>query len=239
MPNKLVHLLLGSVEFPPVEKALKEPNGLLATGGDLSTSRLINAYHNGIFPWFNVGEPILWWSPDPRAVLNPQQLHISHSMRKLIRKQPFKITLNHAFSQVIHYCAEERDEGTWIGPQFRTAFSELHELGIAHSVEVWLQEKLVGGLYGIAQGKVFCGESMFSRHDNASKCALIALCQHFIANGGELLDCQILNPHTESLGAREISRQEFLSRLRQLQQESTTSLCWQPQELTINEINSV
>lgn len=154
---------------------------------------------------------ILWWSPDPRAVLFPEDLHISRSMRRFIRHCPYRFTLNHAFADVISACATERDEGTWIGRDVQQAYCQLHALGHAHSLEVWLENELVGGLYGVAVGAVFCGESMFSRADNASKSALMVFCHHFTQHGGELIDCQVLNAHTASLGAVEIPRNFFFA----------------------------
>lgn len=221
-------------KFPPTGLALAEPNGLLAAGGDLSVERLIDAYQNGIFPWFSAGDPILWWSPDPRAVLLPECLHVSHSLNKHLRKMPYRITLNHAFADVIAACAlREEHAGTWITPAIQQAYIRLHQQNIAHSIEVWQDDLLVGGLYGIAQGKIFSGESMFSRQINASKYALIALCQYLIQHGGELIDCQVLNPHTASLGAINISRDIFLQKLGQLRQQSMINNSWRPQHLTI------
>ncbi len=170
---RVTQLSSQSFIFPSPELALREPNGLLALGGDLTAPRLLAAYQRGIFPWFNPGEMILWWSPDPRAVLFPEDLHISRSMRRFIRHCPYRFTLNHAFADVISACATERDEGTWIGRDVQQAYCQLHALGHAHSLEVWLENELVGGLYGVAVGAVFCGESMFSRADNASKSALM------------------------------------------------------------------
>ncbi len=208
---RVTQLSSQSFIFPSPELALREPNGLLALGGDLTAPRLLAAYQRGIFPWFNPGEMILWWSPDPRAVLFPEDLHISRSMRRFIRHCPYRFTLNHAFADVISACATERDEGTWIGRDVQQAYCQLHALGHAHSLEVWLENELVGGLYGVAVGAVFCGESMFSRADNASKSALMVFCHHFTQHGGELIDCQVLNAHTASLGAVEIPRNFFLS----------------------------
>ncbi|KZB79039.1 leucyl/phenylalanyl-tRNA--protein transferase, partial [Yersinia pestis] len=208
---RVTQLSSQSFIFPSPELALREPNGLLALGGDLTAPRLLAAYQRGIFPWFNPGEMILWWSPDPRAVLFPEDLHISRSMRRFIRHCPYRFTLNHAFADVISACATERDEGTWIGRDVQQAYCQLHALGHAHSLEVWLENELVGGLYGVAVGAVFCGESMFSRADNASKSALMVFCHHFTQHGGELIDCQVLNAHTASLGAVEIPRNFFCS----------------------------
>ncbi len=230
---QLFQLAANTTLFPPVEKALADPNGLLAFGGDLSPGRLLAAYRDGIFPWYSPGDPILWWSPDPRAILQPEALHISRSLRKFMRKQPFHITLNYAFSAVIHACAKARQEGTWISPEVIAAYCALHEQGHAHSIEVWSDKELVGGLYGIAQGKLFCGESMFSLSDNASKCALVALVTHFVRCGGHLMDCQVLNAHTASLGATEVSRPTYLTALRALQDAPIAASSWQPQALSL------
>lgn len=219
--------------FPNPETALDEPNGLLAIGGDLSPSRLISAYNNGIFPWYNPGEPILWWSPNPRAVIYPDRLHISRSLKKFIRRNPYRVTLNRNFADVIYECAISRCESTWISPEMRAAYVQLHHMGIAHSVEVWLDEALIGGLYGIGQGRIFCGESMFSRKDNASKYALIALSRHLSAYGFALIDSQIINPHTASLGAVEIPRSEYLELLKKYQNVSPQKRCWNQQELVM------
>ena len=197
------------LDFPEPHLALKEPNGLLAIGGEISPARLRVAYQSGIFPWYFPYEEPLWWSPDPRAVLPAGDLHIGRSLRKFIRHQPYKITLNHAFASVIEACSI-RDEGTWIGPDIKEGYEALYRQGEAHSVEVWDGDELVGGLYGVNVGAVFCGESMFSRRDNASKCAFIAFYNHFLRYGGQLFDCQVLNSHTASLGASEISRDHYL-----------------------------
>lgn len=202
--------------FPPTDAA--EDYGLLAVGGDLSPERLLLAYSLGIFPWYNPGEPILWWSPDPRCVLFPSELHISRSMRKFLRKQPFRVTVNENFAGVIYWCRRLRKNldgsGTWITPEIEKAFLRLHELGFAHSVECWDGDELVGGIYGICLGYLFCGESMFSRRPNASKLVLIHLVQKLEMLGFELLDCQQTTDHLLSLGATEISRYEFQQHLR-------------------------
>lgn len=177
---------------------------------------------------------ILWWSPDPRAVLYPEDLHISRSMRHFLRNCPYRFTLNHAFEDVIRACATLRDEGTWIGDDVQQAYCHLHTLGHAHSVEVWLENELVGGLYGISVGSLFCGESMFSRANNASKSALMVFCHHFTRHGGELIDCQVLNAHTASLGAIEIPRNFFLQQLSQLQFSPLPAECWLPQSLNFS-----
>ncbi|HAT1514088.1 leucyl/phenylalanyl-tRNA--protein transferase [Morganella morganii] len=216
--------------FPPVEHALTDPDGLLATGGDLSPARLLLAYREGIFPWYSPGEPILWWSPDPRAVLYPAEVHVSRSLHKILKKHPYRVTLNHAFAQVIRACTE-RDEGTWIGDDIVAAYSRLHQAGRAHSVEVWDDNTLVGGLYGLNTGSLFCGESMFSRVSNGSKIAFMTFFAHFTGHGGAMFDCQILNHYTESLGAREIPRQTFIRQLYQLRDNHLPQSCWQPQTL--------
>ncbi len=232
----LVQLSHHSIDFPSPDTALRNPEGLLAVGGDLRPDRLKEAYRCGIFPWFNEDEPILWWSPNPRAVLIPEQLHLSRSMLKFLRRTDYRITLNHAFNDVIHACAAVRQfEGTWINSEIAKAYTELHQQGFAHSVEVWQENTLVGGLYGIEQGALFCGESMFSLRDNASKCALIAFCRHFVRYGGKLIDCQVLNPHTASLGAHEMERAHFLQHLSRYQQSKLAPECWQPQSLVLND----
>ncbi|ELY7392427.1 leucyl/phenylalanyl-tRNA--protein transferase [Cronobacter universalis] len=228
---RLVQLSRHSIAFPSPEGALREPNGLLALGGDLSPARLMMAYQQGIFPWFSPGDPILWWSPDPRAVIWPERLHISRSMRRFHRRSPYRVTLNHAFNAVIQGCASDRDDGTWITNDVVIAWQRLHELGHAHSVEVWQDDTLVGGMYGVAQGALFCGESMFSRRENASKTALLVFCDYFLAQGGRLIDCQVLNPHTASLGAVEIPRRDYLQRLAELRPLPLEKRCWVPQTL--------
>lgn len=235
---RLVQLSRHSVSFPNPEYALREPNGLLALGGDLTPPRLLSAYRSGIFPWFEPGEVILWWSPDPRAVLFPQERHISRSMKRFMHRTAYRYTLNQAFDQVVSGCAEQRDEGTWIGPLVKQGYQQLHENGHAHSVEVWLENELVGGLYGVSVGGLFCGESMFSRSLNASKCALMVFCQHFTHYGGELIDCQVLNPHTASLGVREIPRRQFLQQLSRLAPCQLAAECWLPQELPPHDVDS-
>jgi leucyl/phenylalanyl-tRNA--protein transferase len=202
--------------FPPIELALAEPNGLLAAGGDLSPERILTAYRNGIFPWFSAGEPILWWSPDPRMVLFPAELKISRSLAKVLRNKPYEVTLDTAFMEVIGACAgtpREGQNGTWITAEMQAAYGKLHELGYAHSVEVWMDDKLVGGLYGMALGRAFYGESMFSWRTDASKIALAHLCEHLQRRGFGIIDCQMETTHLASLGARPIPRSEFVSLL--------------------------
>ncbi|TPG65131.1 leucyl/phenylalanyl-tRNA--protein transferase [Ewingella americana] len=229
---QLVKLEANSFNFPDPETALQEPNGLLALGGDLTLPRLLSAYHQGVFPWFDPGEMILWWSPDPRAVLFPSERHVSRSLRRFMRQEPYRFTLNRAFSDVVNACAQQREEGTWIGPLVKRGYQELHDAGHAHSVEVWSGDALVGGMYGVNVGGLFCGESMFTRQINASKCAVMIFCQHFTRYGGELIDCQVLNPHTASLGAREIPRRQFLQLLSRLSQHQLPPECWLPQDLS-------
>lgn len=229
------HLLIDNDDmFPDVSTACLEPNGLLAIGGDLSEKRLCNAYQNGIFPWFNADSPILWWSPDPRAVLQPEELHISRSLAKFIKKCSFYVTLNQAFAEVIKECAyRPNNEETWITTEMQLAYRRLHKIGLAHSVEVWLTNGvLVGGLYGIAQGQLFCGESMFSKQTNASKIALFAFCQYFTQQGGKLIDCQVLNNHTQSLGAKNVPRSEYMKALHYLQKKNLPTNTWTSQLLS-------
>ncbi len=213
--------------FPPLERALREPNGLLAAGGDLSPERLIQAYRHGCFPWFQDGQPILWWSPDPRTVLPPQEIHTSRSLAKLMRQQRFRITFDQDFAAVIQACAGPRSyaDGTWITTPMQAAYLELHRRGVAHSVEVWLEDELVGGLYGLAMGKLFFGESMFSRTDNASKVGFVTLTQHLSRWGFVLIDCQMPTQHLHSFGARSISREKF-SRYLQLYLDQPNSADW-------------
>lgn len=203
--------------FPPPESALTEPSGLLAAGGDLSTARLLAAYRRGIFPWYSHGQPILWWSPDPRAVLPTNELKVSRSLAKSARNRGFEARFDTAFETVMVSCGdlELRPEGTWITREMRAAYLLLHQQGIAHSMETWLHGELVGGLYGVQLGQVFFGESMFSRVTDASKFALKALCEHLLEQKVVMIDCQMPTPHLTSLGARAISRSEFLALLQQ------------------------
>ncbi|ACE85025.1 leucyl/phenylalanyl-tRNA--protein transferase [Cellvibrio japonicus] len=200
-----------SLEFPDVRLALDEPNGLLALGGDLSPERLVSAYQRGIFPWFNPGDPILWWSPHPRTVVFPHQHHVSRSLRKTLRKGIYRVTFDHCFAQVMRACAAPRAyaNGTWISEQMISSYTRLHEQGYAHSVEVWQDENLVGGLYGLSLGKIFFGESMFSRADNASKTGFAYLVRQLQQWDFRLIDCQVASDHLFTLGAVEISRDEF------------------------------
>jgi leucyl/phenylalanyl-tRNA--protein transferase len=204
--------------FPPLEAALAQPNGLLAAGGDLTPQRLIEAYRCGIFPWFNAGEPILWWSPDPRMVLLPDELRISRSLNKTLNKGNYEIRVDSVFSRVMQACATPRKEqsGTWIHPEMISAYAALHEIGLAHSVETWVDGELVGGLYGVSQGKMFFGESMFSHIPDASKIAFVHLVRQLQRWDFGMIDCQMKTAHLASFGAREIPRTEFSQRLREL-----------------------
>ena len=197
--------------FPPVEQAEKEPNGLLAVGGDLSPKRLLNAYRRGIFPWYSDEQPVLWWSPDPRMVLYPEKIKISRSLKKTLRNKPFSVTYDTHFSDVIKACSEPRSDGpgTWITNEMQQAYILLHNLGYAHCVEVWQDNSLVGGLYGVAIGHVFFGESMFTRVTDASKVALVNLCEHLGRLGYRMIDCQVYTEHLISMGAEEIDRTRF------------------------------
>lgn len=195
--------------FPDPATALRQPNGLLAVGGDLRPERLLLAYQQGIFPWFDAEQPPLWWSPDPRMVLFPPELHISRSMRKFLAHNTCELRSDSAFAAVMQACATARPGGTWITDSMLDAYQRLHELGHAHSVEVWEDGQLVGGLYGIAMGRMFFGESMFSLRANSSKLALIDLAGRLQAAGYQAIDCQVANPHLASLGARNIPRSAF------------------------------
>lgn len=214
--------------FPPLSAALSEPNGLLAVGGDLSPQRLITAYRSGIFPWFNDEDPILWWSPDPRMVLFPNELSISRSLHKLLKKHQYEIRTDASFRGVVQACAEPRktQAGTWITDEMVDAYTTLHHMGVAHSVETWINGVLVGGLYGIALGKMFYGESMFSRVSDASKIAFVHLVKQLEIWQFGMIDCQMKTRHLASLGAREIARDEFVLRLGRLIDAPSQSGVW-------------
>ncbi|WP_026294449.1 leucyl/phenylalanyl-tRNA--protein transferase [Salinimonas chungwhensis] len=240
-----------STPFPPVTQALREPNGLLAFGGDLSVKRLMLAYKHGIFPWFSDNEPLLWWSPDPRAIIELDGFHRSRSLRKLVRQQRYKITLNYCFDEVILHCAKipRRDingkhesTDTWITDTMIQAYRQLHEYGFAHSIEVWdAADQLAGGLYGVGVGKVFCGESMFHKHPNTSKLAMYALVEHMSRHELAFIDCQMPTDHLASLGAVTVPRTEFITRLTRHNQTLDNSgspmlfyqSCWQKQVITL------
>jgi leucyl/phenylalanyl-tRNA--protein transferase len=207
--------------FPDPGQALTEPNGLLAFGGDLSPARLLAAYGQGIFPWFSDGEPILWWSPDPRCVLRTQDLRIGRSLRRLLANKHWHLTLDHAFDAVVRGCAAPRRDasGTWIVPAMIDAYNRLYHLGHAHSLEVWEDGQLIGGIYGIALGQLFCGESMFSRQSGASRLALVALAKLLHGWDFPLIDTQVANAHTLSLGAIEIPRAQYLQEVATLRRQ--------------------
>ncbi len=231
-PN-LIPWLTDDAPFPPVERALSSPNGLLAAGGDLSVPRLLEAYRGGIFPWFSPGEPILWWSPDPRMVLIPSEFKVSRSLARVLRNVPYEVRTDSAFEQVMRGCAVPRNgqHGTWIHEGMIAAYCALNQLGYAHSVEIWMPKKsfqfqtegdtaleleLVGGVYGVSIGRMFYGESMFSNVSNASKIALAHLARQFERWKFGMIDCQMYTPHLASIGAREIPRNEFIARLKEL-----------------------
>ncbi len=197
--------------FPPVSTALRDPDGLLCAGGNLDSSTLQRAYRAGIFPWYGEDEPILWWAPDPRMVLFPQELHVARRLKKTLRTGALTATADRAFAEVMRQCAapRSRSPGTWINADMFDAYCTLHQEGVAHSIEIWQQEELVGGLYGLLIGRVFFGESMFSRINDASKAALLALTHWLAPLDCPLIDCQVYNPHLERLGARLIPRQRF------------------------------
>lgn len=211
MPGR-IPLLGNADDFPPTSSALEDPNGLLAAGGDLSPTRLLAAYRRGIFPWYEQPQPVLWWSPNPRTVLFPDELHVSRSLRRRLRRDSFALAVDSRFNEVMRACAAPRRDGlgTWIGTDMLRAYTALHYRGLAHSIEVLGPgDELLGGLYGIALGKVFFGESMFSRSTDASKVALVALVSILLRGGYQLVDCQVGNPHLRSLGARELDRLDF------------------------------
>ncbi|SDU07365.1 leucyl/phenylalanyl-tRNA--protein transferase [Halopseudomonas salegens] len=216
--QRLTWLDPDDLRFPPPEQALDDPNGLIALGGDLRPQRLIKAYRQGIFPWYQDDQPLLWWCPDPRTVVTPDSLHVSRSMQKFLRKTDFRVSFDQDFPAVIRACAAPRSyaDDTWITDDMQAAYSALHRLGIAHSVEVWQQDQLVGGLYGIALGRVFFGESMFSWQTNASKTAFIHLVRQLGAWNFALIDCQMPTDHLFSLGAQSMSRSDFLQQLARL-----------------------
>lgn len=211
--------------FPPVEQALDHPDGLLAAGGTLSMKRLVDAYTHGIFPWFNEGDPVLWWSPDPRTVLVPSRVHISHSLKKRLKKNQFCVTIDAAFARVLEGCAAPRSEdgGTWLTAQMRRAYTALHVAGLAHSVEVWMDGELAGGVYGVAMGRMFFGESMFSHRTDGSKIAIARLAAQLDRWGFPLIDCQLETDHLLSLGAEHMPRREFVKEVARLVREPEPS----------------
>jgi leucyl/phenylalanyl-tRNA--protein transferase len=214
--------------FPPVEFALRDPNGLLAAGADLSPERLLDAYARGIFPWFGDDDPLLWWSPDPRMVLAVSDIRVSRSLRRVLRSGRFDVTMDTAFAEVMAGCAEPRAEqdGTWITPEMTRAYGRLAALGFAHSVEVWSDGRLAGGLYGVAIGRMFFGESMFSRVSDASKVALVHLVRQLERWGLPIIDCQMSTPHLASLGARDVARADFLRDVARLVRQPAVPAPW-------------
>ena len=218
----MIPFLAAGARFPPASRALREPNGLLAAGGDLSMRTLIDAYAHGIFPWFSEGDPILWWCPDPRMVLPTAEVHVSRSLRRRLQRRDFRVSLDEAFEDVLRACAEPREEdgGTWLVTEMQAAYTALHEGGLAHSVEVWMDGHLAGGLYGVCLGRMYFGESMFSRRTDGSKIAIAYLAAQMVSWGMPLIDCQMATAHLASLGAREVPRRLFL--------EWTARLCAEP-----------
>ncbi len=236
MPIYLPELATETLVFPPLNQALSKPDGLLAMGGDLSVARLTLAYQSGIFPWFSEGDPLLWWSPSTRAVFPPDTLKLNRSLRKQWRKGGYQISINRCFSEVVKYCAAPRPSQaqTWILPPMQQAYLNLHQQGLAHSVEIWQQEQLVAGLYGVQVGQLFCGESMFNRIDNGAKFALVALQQHLQAYAPGWIDCQMPNPFLLQLGAITLPRQEYLRLLHQLSNLACPPAHWQAQYISLN-----
>ena len=214
----MIPWLTADAPFPSVSRALPDPNGLLAAGADLSVRRLLDAYRRGIFPWYSDGQPVLWWSPDPRMVLFPSEFVVSRSLRKRLKRDDYEIRCDTVFTRVMRECAAPRDghAGTWITPEMLTAYAKLHKRGYAHSVETWIRGQLVGGLYGVAIGKMFFGESMFSRVTDGSKIAIAHLVRQLERWQFEMIDCQMATTHLASLGARQIPRAEFMLKLMKL-----------------------
>ena len=229
----MIHWLDSPLAFPDVKRALSEPSGLLCAGGDLEPATIVAAYSRGIFPWFSDDQPILWWSPDPRMVLFPGEFKYSKSLAKTVRAKKFEVRFDTAFADVIKGCAEPRTEdgGTWIVNEMQTAYSRLHKQGVAHSVESWRDGKLMGGLYGIALGRMFFGESMFARETDASKVALAALVEKLTRDGFELIDCQQETKHLARFGARPIARADFVRRLQELINSQSTQSHWRAQHV--------
>ena len=224
----MVHWIESALDFPAVNTALAEPNGLLCVGADLAPQTIIAAYSRGIFPWFSDNQPILWWSPDPRMVLFPAEFKVSKSLAKTVNRKLFEIRFDSAFAEVISACSEPRQQGggTWIVAEMQVAYAQLHALGVAHSIESWRDGKLVGGLYGLALGRMFFGESMFARETDASKVALVALVDKLKRDGFELIDCQQETGHLASFGARPIARDNFLQWLKELINSNQMNSAW-------------
>lgn len=223
-----------SSTFPTLDHALKEPNGLLAFGDDLSTQRLYQAYQNGIFPWFSDGDPVMWWSPDPRGIISIEHLNINKTLKKILKRQAFSVTLNHCFEKVISLCADApfRSDETWIVRPMLDAYCQLHREGKAHSIEVWMDGQLAGGLYGVAVNGYFSGESMFYLRSNASKIALVYLAKLLKSAGIEFIDCQMVNPFLENMGCVDISRAHFITKKNSAMNIHLPTEFWQARELT-------
>lgn len=224
--------------FPNIELALHEPDGLIAAGGDLSSERLLAAYKAGIFPWYEEGQPILWWSPDPRCILHPDELHVSRRLAQELKSSSLTLSFNQSFGEVMEACAGPRrsQQGTWITPEMAAAYERLHAAGWAHSIEVRDGAELVGGLYGLCIGRVFFGESMFSSVPNTSKMAMVGLTQHMLAHDLELIDCQVVSPHLVTLGARTIPRDEFTVILQRACEPATRYENWPKEPLVVAEL---
>jgi leucyl/phenylalanyl-tRNA---protein transferase len=224
----MIPLLSLSDPFPPVDRALDEPNGLLAAGGGLGVPRLLDAYSRGIFPWFSEGDPVLWWCPEPRMVLVSARVHLSKSLKRRLRRSDYDVSIDRAFPAVLQACAAPRrdDSGTWLLPSMMRAYTRLHEAGAAHSVEVWMNGELAGGLYGVALGRMFFGESMFTRRTDGSKIAIVALAAQLAMWGYPLIDCQMRTAHLASLGAIEIPRRQFVEAVQRLVREPGVAAPW-------------
>ncbi len=231
----LPELAVDEYSFPPLNQALDDPNGLLAFGGDLHPDRLLAAYRSGIFPWYSPGEPILWWSPSPRAIISPKAFKPAKSLRKFQRKASYAISMNQCTDKIIELCADTRPPSeTWLTPEMKSAYQRLSRLGYCHSIEVWQDSEIIGGLYGIQIGQLFCGESMFSLKTNASKIGLWAFCRHFSRYGGQLIDCQVMNSHLASLGAEEFERDQFIKTLSKLKYKEIDPSCYSPQWISLD-----
>lgn len=238
--KSLYQLQEKSIDFPDPESALKEPNGLLAIGGDLAPQRLLAAYNNGIFPWYSADDPILWWSPNPRAIFYPKEFIPNQSLVKTVKRGHWTFELNKNFDTIIESCSKPRstDNGTWLSPIMKQAYKALHQLGYAHCVEAYYKEELVGGLYGVTIGQVFCGESMYYDRTDASKLAFWALSQHCSENGVQMIDAQIPNPHLNNLGANSIPRKNFLDQLKQYRDQKLDPLAFRSQTIELKPVNN-
>lgn len=236
--NKVIYQLSSdNYNFPPAQLAIDDPDGLLAVGGDLSPKRLIQAYQQGIFPWFSEDEPIMWWSPGKRGVLFVDDFYINRSFRKFLKKSPYRVSVNKAFCSVISHCANinrANSAGTWITGEMIQAYIDLHQLGIAHSIEVWHDKDLIGGLYGVVVGNLFCGESMFHLKPYGSKVAYMALVDLIKQHGGEFIDCQMQNEFLETLGVSEIPRELYLKKLASSLHQTLSTACWSPRFLDVD-----